>query len=99
MPGICDAINLLSLCIGLQTYLMVLHESKQHGDHHFLLCVQLLPCICFVRAPQDKQIMNYWLQGWDSYREKTDDTSVSGIRRLVMRITKTTIDNSTEKYF
>lgn len=44
---------------------MVLHKSEQHGDYHLFLCIQLFACIRFVRAPQYKQVMDYWLQSWD----------------------------------
>lgn len=54
-----------SVWIHLWLYLMVLHKSEQHGDHHFFLCIQLFACICFVWPPQHKQVMDYWLQGWD----------------------------------
>ncbi len=53
------------VCANLWPYLMVLHKSEQHGDHHFFLSIKLLACICFVWAPQHKEVVDYWLQGWD----------------------------------
>ena len=52
----------------IDDYLMVLHKSEQHGNNHFFLCIQFFACICFVWASQHKQVMNYWLQGWDGCR-------------------------------
>lgn len=51
----------------LRLYLMVLYKSEQHGDNHFFLRIQLFACICFVGAPQDKQVMDDWLQGWNGW--------------------------------
>lgn len=53
-----------------QRYLVVLNEAQQHGHHHFLLGVQLLPCIRFIRAPKHKQVMHDGLQSRDCWEMK-----------------------------
>lgn len=60
--------NIIHLIWG-KLYLMVLHKSQQHGDHHLFLRIQLFACIRFIWAPQHKQIVNYWLQGRDGCQE------------------------------